>query len=225
MDSGLTALASGLGGVLITAVAAYLGPLRLQRRKAEADLALEIHREQVSREAADAETSRQANAAEASRLEALITKVIAVRVAMALALQTYRSAIHDLKLGHPVDYAAFRAEAHEATLRVHEASAGLLASRVFMPSGGYGDHPVGTTPVELPPERLGFLDHLDRVMGNVELARKHSQPGRPLGTFFADGLDNALKVAASSRQTSLQRLIREIEQRHGVQISSLVAEA
>jgi hypothetical protein len=208
------------GGVVITALAAYLGPLRLQRRKAEADLALQVRKEEADKAAAVEAAVRERRAAEADSLNKLISKIIEVRVSTALALETYKAVIRDLGNGHPVDWDVFSNEARNRAERVHEAAAGLLASGVKMSSGGYGDTHPSRPPAlsaEPPSPETSFLDCLDSVSRLIAQIRagQPATPG-PLDDALTSALEARLQRAAAARRDILDSLQELGESRHGI---------
>jgi hypothetical protein len=236
MEAGLIALVSGLGGVAITAVAAYFGPLRLQRKKAEADLRLQREKAEadlrLQRERAEAELALELHKQRAAKedakenatakdLETLINKIVELRVATALALEPYKEMVHDLKVGRRVDFDAFRAESSKRTARVHDASAGLLEARIFLSAGGYDQAPV--SPSKLLEADARFLDCLDHVSSTVSFVveRFGPPPITHLGSMFTGSLDHGMEAAVEARRDLLQGLVQQVEVRYGVQLTSL----
>ncbi|MGW2484948.1 hypothetical protein ACWCWQ_34530 [Streptomyces sp. NPDC001571] len=216
MDSAWLALASGLGGAAITAVAAVFGPIRLQARELEASRQRqhEAAAEQIARERLQAEENRllQDDQTLLAAFTAQVDNLVELRVHTGACLDFHSWVITDLSLGQSVDYERYSERSQELMGRVRSALSGVDRY------GGSRIRSLGrNTGVLRSSSFLRDMESTGRKIAEFVV----SSPGTSLSEADAARLRAMLEAASCQREHEINTLRSEVNRRYGTKFDHL----
>lgn len=190
MNSALLAITTGVTGTLLGSLAAYFGPLHLQRRK---------------------ERTEQTQASATFAAEA-ISKLAEIRVTTAMWLETLRTTVQDLEVGHFIDLEKFTEKAAAHNLLTRTATSGIISQRVYLQSRQPSSSPY-----------QGFLSAMREVESSLraDIAAQSPSGTQPLDSQRVTSLNLQLELAEESRTAILDAVTQLLEQRDNMAFDRL----